>query len=42
MWPIALGVGLLLLGLFAAMIVCSRMNDPYPHSEGLTKPSNSR
>jgi hypothetical protein len=30
MWPIAFGIGLLLLGLFAAMIVCSRMNDPVP------------
>jgi hypothetical protein len=29
-WPLALGIGLLLLGLFAAMIVCSRMNDPGP------------
>jgi hypothetical protein len=28
MWPIALGIGLLLLGLFGAVIVCSRMNDP--------------
>jgi hypothetical protein len=28
MWPIALGIGLLLLGLFVAVIVCSRMNDP--------------
>jgi hypothetical protein len=28
MWPIALGIGLLLLGLFIAVIVCSRMNDP--------------
>ncbi|HSL51552.1 MAG TPA: hypothetical protein VK878_20975 [Candidatus Deferrimicrobiaceae bacterium] len=30
MWPISLGIGLLLLGLFAAVIVCSRMNDPVP------------
>ncbi len=30
MWPIALGIGLLLLGLFFTMIVCSRMNDPEP------------
>jgi hypothetical protein len=30
MWPIALGIGLLLLGLFVAVIVCSRMNDPVP------------
>jgi hypothetical protein len=30
MWPIAFGIGLLLLGLFGAMIVCSRMNDPAP------------
>lgn len=28
--PIALGIGLLLLGLFVAVIVCSRMNDPIP------------
>jgi hypothetical protein len=28
MWPIALGIGLLLLGLFVTVIVCSRMNDP--------------
>jgi hypothetical protein len=34
MWPIALGVGLLLLGLFVAVIVCSRMNDPVPLSAG--------
>lgn len=34
MWPIALGIGLLLLGLFAAMIVCSRMNDPVPPKRG--------
>jgi len=42
MWPIAFGIGLLLLGLFAAMIVCSRMNDPVPPSRGQTKPSASR
>jgi hypothetical protein len=30
MWPIALGIGFLLLGLFVAVIVCSRMNDPVP------------
>jgi hypothetical protein len=30
MAPIALGIGLLLLGLFVAVIVCSRMNDPIP------------
>ncbi len=28
MWPIALGLGLLLLGFLVAVIVCSRMNDP--------------
>jgi len=29
-WLIALGIGLLLLGLLVTMIVCSRMNDPVP------------
>jgi hypothetical protein len=29
-WPIALGIGFLLLGLFVTVIVCSRMNDPLP------------
>ena len=28
MWPIALGIGLLVLGLFVVVIVCSGMNDP--------------
>jgi hypothetical protein len=32
MWPIALGISSLLLGLFGAVIVCSRMNDPAPES----------
>jgi len=27
MWPIALGIGLLLLGLLGVIVVCSRMND---------------
>ena len=36
MAPIALGIGLLLLGLFAAVIVCSRMNDPIPPRERST------
>lgn len=30
MWLIALGIGLLLLGLFGTVVVCSRMNDPVP------------
>ena len=30
MWLIALGIGLLLLGLFVTVIVCSGMNDPRP------------
>jgi hypothetical protein len=30
MWPIALGIGLLLFSLLCAVIVCSRMNDPVP------------
>lgn len=30
MWLSALGIGLLLFGLFVTMIVCSRMNDPAP------------
>ena len=30
MAPIALGIGLLLLGLLTIVIVCSRMNDPMP------------
>lgn len=30
MWLIALGIGLLLLGLLVTVIVCSRMNDPLP------------
>jgi hypothetical protein len=29
-WLIALGIGLLLLGLCVTVIVCSRMNDPAP------------
>jgi hypothetical protein len=33
MAPIALGIGLLLLGLFTAVIVCSRVNDPIPPRE---------
>ncbi len=30
MWQIALGIGLLLFGLFVTVIVCSGMNDPVP------------
>lgn len=30
MWQIALGIGLLLFGLFVTMIVCAGMNDPVP------------
>jgi hypothetical protein len=35
MWPIALGIGLLLFSLFCAVIVCSRMNDPVPRQPAL-------
>ncbi len=43
MWPIALGLGLLLLGLFAAVIVCARMNDPVPPRRALdTQPHPRR
>jgi hypothetical protein len=42
-WPIALGIGLLLLGLFAAVIVCSRMNDPlWPRGALDTQPHPRR
>jgi hypothetical protein len=34
-WLIALGIGLLLLGLFVTMIVCSRMNDSVPPRRAL-------
>lgn len=35
MWPIALGIGLLLFGLFCVVVVCSRMNDPVPPRQAL-------
>jgi hypothetical protein len=41
-WLIALGIGLLLLGLFGAVIVCSRMNDPVPPGETLDTPRRPR
>lgn len=42
MWRIALGIGLLLLGLFVAVIVCSRMNDPLPRGGTLVTPRHPR
>jgi hypothetical protein len=40
---IALGIGLLLLGLFVTVIVCSRMNDPVPPGRALdTQPHPKR
>ena len=42
MAPIALGIGLLLLGLLAAVIVCSRMNDPMPPRVALDPQAHSR
>ena len=42
MWPIALGIGLLLLGLFVTVIVCSRMNDPEPPRRALDTPHHPR
>lgn len=30
MWPIAFGIGLLLIGLLVTVVVCARMNDPAP------------
>jgi hypothetical protein len=42
-WLIALGIGLLLLGLFVTVIVCSRMNDPVPPPGALdTRPHPRR
>lgn len=41
-WLIALGIGLLLLGLFVAVIVCSRMNDPTPPGGTLDTPRHPR
>jgi hypothetical protein len=38
MWPIALGIAILLFGLFCAVLVCSRMNDPVPPSQALDTP----
>jgi hypothetical protein len=40
MWPIALGFGLLLFGLFGTVIVCSRMNDPLPLPDPLGAPAH--
>jgi hypothetical protein len=34
-WLIALGIGLLLLGLFGTVVVCSRVNDPVPPARAL-------
>lgn len=43
MWLIALGIGLLLLGLFVTVIVCSRVNDPVPPRRALdTQPHPRR
>ena len=42
MAPIALGIGLLLLGVFAAVIVCSRMNDPIPPRGALDPQAHAR
>jgi hypothetical protein len=42
MAPIALGIGLLLLGLLAAVIVCSRMNDPIPPRGALDPQGHAR
>jgi hypothetical protein len=41
-WLIALGIGLLLLGLFVTVIVCSGMNDPRPPRGALTQPHPRR
>ena len=42
MAPIALGIGLLLLGLLTVVIVCSRMNDPMPPGGALDRPAPPR
>lgn len=38
MWPIAFGIGLLLIGLLVTVVVCARMNDPAPPHENPIKP----
>jgi hypothetical protein len=38
MWPIALGIAVLLFGLFCSVLVCSRMNDPVPPPQALDPP----
>ena len=42
MWPMAFGFGILLLALLAALIVCSRVNDPLPSPEGLDASPDQR
>jgi hypothetical protein len=42
MAPIALGIGLLLLGLLTVVIVCSRMNDPMPPRGALDPQAHPR
>jgi hypothetical protein len=41
-WQLALGIGLLLFGLFVTVIVCSRMNDPEPPPRALDSPPHPR
>ena len=41
-WQIALGIGLLLFGLFVIMIVCSGMNDPVPPLRALNTQPHPR
>ena len=38
MWPIAFGIGLLLVGLLATVVVCARMNDLAPPQGNLPEP----
>jgi hypothetical protein len=41
-WLIALGIGLLLVGLFGTVIVCSRMNGPVPPRGAPDTPRHQR
>lgn len=38
MWPIAFGIGLLVIGLLVTVVVCARMNDPAPPHANPVRP----
>lgn len=38
MWPIAFGIGLLLIGLLVTVVVCARMNDQAPPQPSPVRP----